>query len=196
VHPDELNPLNIRAIDYLCQVLRYDRSRHIRLSAIKALSNMGYVNTQAIDTLGLVATTDQDETLRHEAVLALAKICKDTQDFTQFNQFLQLMSDQPKVQMNFNAPVTGAAGSVEGDFIVNVSEQNLAEAAAEIQQLLNQLSTSYPSTYLYEFEQQIPTNTRIRDILIAGGIELIKILCPLAGIPIEMGMKWLETAKR
>jgi HEAT repeats len=132
VNPDELNPINTRAIDYLCQVLRHDRSRCIRLSAIKALSNMGYVNAQAIDTLGLVATADQDETLRHEAVSALAKICKDTQDFTQFNQFLQLKSDQPKVQMNFNAPVTGAAGNVEGNFIVNAPEQNLAEAAAEI----------------------------------------------------------------
>jgi hypothetical protein len=30
----------------------------------------------------------------------------------------------------------------------------------------------------------------------AGGIELIKILCPPLGIPIEMGRKWLDTARK
>ncbi len=30
---------------------------------------------------------------------------------------------------------------------------------------------------------------------LAGGIELIKILCPPLGIPIEMGKRWLESAK-
>ena len=41
---------------------------------------------------------------------------------------------------------------------------------------------------------EIKKNSRLRSSLITGGIELIKILCPPLGIPIEMGKKWLETA--
>jgi hypothetical protein len=114
------------------------------------------------------------------------------------------MTEASKNQPIFNINQVGNLNTgdveIQGDQIGiqhnYAAQQNLAEAAAEIQQLLNQLATTYPSTYLYEFEQQIPSNTRLRDTLIAGGIELLKILCPAAGIPIEMGMKWLETAKR
>jgi hypothetical protein len=45
------------------------------------------------------------------------------------------------------------------------------------------------------FNDKIIKNPRIRKVLLAGGIELIKILCPLVGIPIEMGKRWLETAE-
>ena len=101
-------------------------------------------------------------------------------------------------QQNATIGVNYAAEGSQQEFTQNVHApaRNLAEAAAEIQQLLDQLAQTYPSTYLYEFEQQIPLNARIREMLIAGGIELLKILCPPAGIPIEMGKKWLETAER
>jgi hypothetical protein len=36
----------------------------------------------------------------------------------------------------------------------------------------------------------------VKEMLMAGGIELIKLLCPPLGIPIEVGKKWSETAKR
>jgi hypothetical protein len=81
-------------------------------------------------------------------------------------------------------------------------EQNLAEAAKEIQDLLNQLAQSNPTSTDYEkqvlvnkFNEEVKTNSRIRDMILAGGIEIIKILCPPLGIPIEMGKKWLETAQ-
>jgi hypothetical protein len=160
----------------------------VRGLAAQTLIEIGQDNPEALEALNYTALNDSDESVRTQLIQSIRNFYSP--------QSQTPMSDQPKVQMNFNAPVTGVAGSVEGNFIVNASEQNLAEAAAEIQQLLNQLATTYPSTYLYEFEQQIPTNTRLRDTLIAGGIELLKILCPAAGIPIEMGVKWLETAKR
>jgi hypothetical protein len=53
-------------------------------------------------------------------------------------------SDPAKVQMNFHGPVYGAAGEVKGNMIINPPSQNLAVAAAEIKQLLNQLSLEYP----------------------------------------------------
>ena len=82
-------------------------------------------------------------------------------------------------------------------------KQNLAEAAKEIQHLLNQLAQNNPANTDYEnqiivnkFNEEVKTNSRVRDVLLAGGIELLKVLCPPLGIPIEMGKKWLETAER
>ncbi|WP_211173328.1 hypothetical protein [Brasilonema bromeliae] len=85
----------------------------------------------------------------------------------------------------------------------NVAEKTPAEAAKEIQDLLAQLQTNYPTTTEYEkqvfvnkFNDEVKTNSRVRDVILAGGIELIKILCPPLGIPIEMGKRWLETAQK
>jgi hypothetical protein len=55
------------------------------------------------------------------------------------------MSDKPKVQMNFNAPVTGAAGNVEGNFIVNAANSEFADAIATFQQFLLGLQQKYPT---------------------------------------------------
>jgi hypothetical protein len=93
----------------------------------------------------------------------------------------------------------------QGDGIIHhyATPQNLAEAAQEIQQLLAQLSQAYPTNteaekqiFSDQVDAEIKTNSRLRSILIAGGIELIKLLCPPLGIPIEMGQKWLETAQK
>ncbi|NCR53224.1 MAG: hypothetical protein GPJ10_07260 [Microcystis aeruginosa L211-07] len=91
----------------------------------------------------------------------------------------------------------------QGDGIIHnyATPQNLAEAAQEIQQLISQLTQTYPTntevekqTFVAQVDAEIQKNSRLRSILITGGIELIKILCPPLGIPIEMGKKWLETA--
>jgi internalin A len=55
------------------------------------------------------------------------------------------MSDKPRVQMNFNAPVTGAAGNVEGDFIVNAAHSEFAEAIATFQKFLFDLQQKHPT---------------------------------------------------
>jgi hypothetical protein len=92
----------------------------------------------------------------------------------------------------------------QGDGIIHnyATPQNLAEAAQEIQQLLAQLSQTYPANtetekqiFVAQVDAEIKRNSRLRSILITGGIELIKVLCPPLGIPIEMGRKWLETAQ-
>jgi len=93
----------------------------------------------------------------------------------------------------------------QGDGIIHnyATPQNLTEAAQQIQQLLAQLSQTYPTNtetekkiFVTQVDEEIKTNSRLRNMLIEGGIELIKILCPPLGIPIEMGRKWLETAKQ
>ncbi|AVQ73185.1 hypothetical protein B5D77_19330 [Microcystis sp. MC19] len=91
----------------------------------------------------------------------------------------------------------------QGDGIIHnyATPQNLAEAAQEIQQLISQITQTYSTnteiekqTFVAQVDAEIKKNSHLRNILITGGIELIKILCPPLGIPIEMGKKWLETA--
>jgi hypothetical protein len=99
---------------------------------------------------------------------------------------------------NFADTVQGDQKAVQHNY---ATPQNLAEAAQEIQQLISQLTQTYPTntevekqTFVAQVDAEIKKNSRLRSILITGGIELIKILCPPLGIPIEMGKKWLETA--
>ena len=122
------------------------------------------------------------------------------------------MSETSKYQNQFN--FNQEVGNINtGDTIIKgdqigiqnnkASEKTLAESAKEIQDLLAQLQTTYPTktneekqVFVTKFNEEIKTNSRVRKILLAGGIELIKLLCPPVGIPIEMGKQWLETAKR
>lgn len=53
------------------------------------------------------------------------------------------MSDQPKVQMNFHAPVHGAAGNVEGDLIVNATPPELDIALNDLQAFLTSLQQQH-----------------------------------------------------
>ncbi|MDJ0732863.1 MAG: hypothetical protein QNJ47_02060 [Nostocaceae cyanobacterium] len=103
-----------------------------------------------------------------------------------------------------NSPVevTGNQFKTQNNYAPE-QKQSLSEAAKEIQELLAQLQTNYPTTteseqqvFVNQFNEQVKTNSRVRDIILAGGIELIKMLCPLFSIPIEMSKKWLETAEK
>ena len=55
------------------------------------------------------------------------------------------MSDTPKVQMNFQAPVYGVAGNVEGDQVIHVPSQNAEVLLADFKQFLNDLQQKYPN---------------------------------------------------
>ncbi len=86
--------------------------------------------------------------------------------------------------------------------ISSEEQKNIKESAKEIQALLAPLQANYPTNSDYEkqvfvnkFREEIRRNYRVQKILTAGGIELIEIVCQPLGIPIEMGKKWLETAK-
>ncbi|MBD2603911.1 hypothetical protein H6G81_05025 [Scytonema hofmannii FACHB-248] len=85
---------------------------------------------------------------------------------------------------NFHGSATNVAGNVEGDFNVNQAKNNLSEAAAEIQQLLNQLSQTYPTTTTAEKMivasvaiQRIENNHTLRDRILSalktGGIQAL-----------------------
>jgi hypothetical protein len=190
------------AIPTLLQALNADSSPEVRQHVVQAISRLFSPNLS--DRLIDLVETHGDTIeiiVKNLAERANNESLPDI--LNNLQQILKNMSEQPKVQMNFNAPVSGVAGNVEGDLIVNPTPKTLAEAAQEIQQLLAQLSQAYPTNteaekqiFIDQVDTEIQTNSRLRSILIAGGIELIKILCPPLGIPIEMGQKWLETAQK
>ena len=117
------------------------------------------------------------------------------------------MSDQPKVQMNFHAPITSVVGNVEGDMTIYALEPNTTEATQQLTKLVEKLREKHPNKtdaeifniLLNGFTTMPQTNPqnwqRWQDtfsIFFAGGIETTKFLVPIAGIPIEI-LKQLYT---
>jgi hypothetical protein len=111
----------------------------------------------------------------------------------------------------FQGSIIGnVAGIVQGEQISNQynyasgNKQTIAEAAAEIQQLLQQLEQTYPNataaekqsvlavTVQQEIKQNPTFKTRLHNALKEGGIEALKVLFAPIGIPIEMVRGWLE----
>lgn len=85
---------------------------------------------------------------------------------------------------------------------INISEQDLAEAAQKIQSLLNQLAQTYPptnepqqQTLIQKFIERIESTPELIKVVLAGGIEGLKILCPPAGIPVEMARRLYEVVQ-
>ena len=117
------------------------------------------------------------------------------------------MSNQPKVQQNFNAPVTGVAGNVEGDMIIHAPEPKITAAAQQLTHHCSKLRAQYPNATNEELfdillrgfqtmPQQNPKSWKswqnILSLLFAGGTEGMKIWQPLAGIPIEIAKRLYE----
>lgn len=130
------------------------------------------------------------------------------QDNTQLMGILQTMAEnQPKYDMR---------GSTFGNFADTVQDggkqqaiqhiyapeqkQNLAEAAAEIQQLLNQLATSNPNNEEFaeairrEIQKNPTLKARLVNALKSGGLEALKAIFnhPVFSIPAETVKGWLE----
>jgi len=110
---------------------------------------------------------------------------------TDLTGIVKTMADKEtsKVTQHFNAPVTGVAGNVEGNQNIYSLKQHqtLAEAAKEIQQLLNQLSETYPAATSTEqmtiatkaveaIEKNPALKQRVIGALKAGGTEALKEL--------------------
>jgi hypothetical protein len=81
-------------------------------------------------------------------------------------------------------------------------QKNITESTKEIQELLAPLKANYSISSAYEkqvfvnkFKEEIRKNSRLQELLISGGTELIKIICEPLDIPIDMGEKWLITAQ-
>jgi|GEM_PF-1232850 len=132
-----------------------------------------------------------------------------TENFYLSTQGLTIMTDkQPIINFNQNNATIGVNYAAENSNIkfqqnVNITEQDLAIAAQKIQAILNQLSQNYPTNteiqkqdFIHKFLERIESTPDLIKVILAGGIEWVKALYPLAGIPIEMSRSIYEAVKK
>ncbi|MFM7876231.1 MAG: HEAT repeat domain-containing protein [Microcystis panniformis] len=188
-----LNPEYLRiVIETFSKRLKHPNAQ-MRMKAAQCLGNIGNESIIPLLCQALEAENDLDvQSSIMDAIVLINNLTSET-PMSENTQGSKYNIVQPQ-----NVQIIE-----QGDGIIHnyATPQNLAEAAQEIQQLISQLTQTYPTntevekqTFVAQVDAEIKKNSRLRSILITGGIELIKILCPPLGIPIEMGKKWLETA--
>ena len=95
--------------------------------------------------------------------------------------------------VNITSTVTGPLIGTQHNY---AAKQDLAQAAEEIQSLLQQLEKTHPTDIQSAVQTEISTNPsfyeRLCFMLQAGAIESLKALFPPVGIPIEMVKSWVE----
>ena len=171
LEPEDKDDLKSQVIQALCHNLLTDADASVRQEAAIVLSLIDLQQTDAISALCQASQIDPDANVRRYAQLALAGIYGNPGHLTQITQILQTMSDQPKVQMNFNAPVTGAAGNVEGDFnITPPSPEQTETLAQELDATLQPLTADpqdivAPNVVLQALEKKPQLKQRIGDKL-------------------------------
>ena len=117
------------------RILQNDSDPSVRIGAIKSLAALGRHYPIDMESLGKAASEDPDPSVRKSAIKAL----------TDLTLPLSSMPEQPKVQMTFNAPVYGAAGNIEGNQIINVSDQAFAALLNDYKQFFSDLQQKYPA---------------------------------------------------
>jgi HEAT repeats len=183
------------SIEILCTALHSDPSPQIRALSAQTLVKLG-MNREIANALQESLQKESDEVVRNAIIQAISDYHTLTKN--------KKMSDLPKVQMNFNAPVYGVAGNVEGDQIINTVEP---ETLADIKKIL----ANYPKVTNVEAAEiidtefiQIQSNNPQRwqkwmdifSVAFAGGTESVKILAPAIGIPIEVMKRLYEIYQR
>jgi hypothetical protein len=187
----------------LCQILLQDQQPQIRAQAAITLGDIGRDSAMTRKALYQALLKDDNLIVQVSVMIAISKIYTP-------NPSVPTVSDAPSVQMTFNAPVTGVAGNVAGDFMVSSLNPNIATAAQEIQSLLEQLAQGNPAIIgkqeqaivLNTLQQEIKRNptlkSRLLSALKAGGAEALKIALekffnsPLVSISVETVKGWIE----
>jgi HEAT repeats len=118
------------------QLLLEDPRPPVRGSAIQNLARIGRHYPINLKLLYEVATKDSNPDVSIAALNAITDLALPT--FT-------TMAEEPKVQMTFNTPVYGAAGNIEGNQIINISDQNFDALLNDYQQFFNALQQKYPT---------------------------------------------------
>jgi hypothetical protein len=131
------NQLNDRwFIPSLCRVLLQDPSPQNLSRAAQTLIAIKDLPQEVLDILNKAIVEDPNESVRAAIIQAI--------QIYYVPQSMQSMSDQPKVQMTFNAPVYGAAGNIEGNQIINASTQDFDVLLNDYKQFFNDLQQKYP----------------------------------------------------
>jgi HEAT repeats len=210
---NEFRELRFRS---LCHSLLKDPSANVRAESALALGRLK--DERATPNL-CQALTDENEQVRINAVTALSMLdlsLTSSDIVTLLILLLRVpsaMSETPKYDLR-GANIGNFAETVQGDQISTqqnyAAPQNLTEAAAEIQKLLEQLAQTNPAigteqdqtVALETLHQEIKRNptlkSRLLNALKAGGTEALKIALeailknPLVAIPVETIKGWIE----
>jgi HEAT repeats len=124
-------------VPLLCHALLRDPSPTNRSNAAQTLIALGDLPQEAIDMLYVAIAEDPDESVRN-AIIQAIRLCYTPQSS-------QTMSNQPKIQMTFNAPVYGAAGNIKGNQIINASDQSFDTLLNDYKTFFNELQQRYPA---------------------------------------------------
>ena len=186
-------------LEVLYEALLLDVSPEVRKEAALALGYIG--NPKAISSLCQAFRQDSVDEVRVCVIKALSQISRLPSSVT-LSQLVIFMHEAAKYDLR-GATIGNFADVVEGNQIT--TQHNYTDAvnltAAEIQELLLQLGQLTPNI-APETQQSVvqavdieikkdPTfRERLSLALLAGGSELVKVLLPLAGIPIEMVKAW------
>jgi HEAT repeat len=120
-------------------ILRTDPEPTVRITAIQSLVILCCDYSYNPESLATAATTDPDPRVRSAAIKTITSLCISSTSMSE-KPFAQ-----PTVQMTFNAPVYGAAGNVEGNQIINISDQNFDALLNDYKQFFNDLQQKYPA---------------------------------------------------
>lgn len=200
----------------LCHSVLSDRSTKVRAESALAL---GRLRDERATTPLCQALTDDNEQVRINAVTALSMLNESltSNDIVTLLVLLlrvsKTMSEAPKYDLR-GANIGNFAETVQGDQNAtqynDAAPQNLAESAAEIQRLLEQLAQSNPiivtepdQTVAFEtLHQELKRNPtlkfRLLNALKGGGTEALKIALeavfknPLVAISVETMKGWIE----
>jgi len=117
--------------------------------------------------------------------------CPQLADFNSQTRVTIMTDKQPIVFHQPNSTI-GNNYAAEGSNI-NIQQNVTEQYRTQLQALLIQLAQTYPvttepqkQTFIQKFLERIESTPDLVKVLLAGGIEGLKILCPPAGIPIEM----------
>jgi len=201
-----------------------DTDFDVALSATESLKNMPFQITAKYlpDLIKLIPTSTDGFVL--DAVVTIQSRCQfynyeiaqfsqtdilKIENFNSSKKVLTIVTDkQPIINFNQYNPTIGVNVASENSNIkfqqnvTNLSQQDLAVAAPRMQALLNQLVQTYPittepqkQTFTHKFLELIESTPDLIKVLLAGGIEWLKILWPPTGISIEMSLRLYEAVK-
>jgi DNA polymerase III delta prime subunit len=134
------------------------------------------------------------------------------QETNSISQGVTIVADNPVFNIYQQYSTIGVGVATEGSktsFIqhvkqtINLPENDLVDAAQKIQDLLIQIAKTHPTTdnanqqtFIRKFIESLEATPELVKVLLAGGIEGIKVLCPPAGIPVEVARRLYESLKQ
>ncbi|MCY7385769.1 MAG: HEAT repeat domain-containing protein [Microcoleus sp. CAN_BIN18] len=174
-------PHNIITAQHLpaLRELIYTSKETFALEAIAAIqSRCGFYNYEIAQSPLPVISCLQAANFYSPTILAI--IMTDQQPIINFNQ--------PNSNIGNNYAAEGSNIKIQQN-VQNVTEQD----RTELQALLIQLAQTYPitnepekQTFIQKFLERIESTPASVKVILAGGIEWVKIIDPAVGIPIEM----------